>query len=317
MDFSTSEQHKDASQWAPAHEADPGSGAARGDQTASVEPAALGPGTTDGSQLSAVFGHLTDPAATPHGAAPAGPTQDEQHLPQKPSVLPAQLGAPLATEAKPKAPTAAPKVTSNTEVSQAISDAPYGWTAAYSFQKRSDGSLQVIIKAKISADDGITPKQIAKVKSQTQSAFQKYWNNKFTLTDAAGTKHPLGISLQFVDSAEHLHVSLHAGEGRDNLSNWYVDSIANDRAHELGHQLGMKDEYVDAGATDRATATAPGVFTDHSIMGNYYEEGAAKAHVHLRHGNVLAGAISAATGEQYTASLNTPAKKKPKAAPPH
>lgn len=46
------------------------------------------------------------------------------------------------------------------------------------------------------------------------------------------------------------------------------------------------------------------VFTDHSIMGDYYTEGMADASAKPRHGERLASLIGAATDKELTARTN-------------
>jgi hypothetical protein len=70
----------------------------------------------------------------------------------------------------------------------------------------------------------------------------------------------------------------------------------------MGHALGIKDEYVEGRATNRSTATAPGVFHDNSIMGDFYTEGIDTAEAKTRHAAVMAGHIGAATTRTLTAS---------------
>ncbi len=181
-----------------------------------------------------------------------------------------------------------------------VSDGPYGWTSAYDIHI-TDAEVTVTIGAQINPDPGVTPAQVTRVKTVTATEFQRYWDSRFDLKDATGRARPLRVRLDFASAAPHLQIALHAGAGRDDLSNWFVDSQPIDRAHELGHQLGLKDEYVDATAPNRATATSPGVFTDHSIMGNYPTEGVGGADVRQRHGDQIASDISTATGTAFTA----------------
>ena len=79
------------------------------------------------------------------------------------------------------------------------------------------------------------------------------------------------------------------------------DSRSHANAHELSHTLGLNDEYIDTSVPRRRNATAPGVFDDHSLLGNYYTEGVANAEVKLRHGRQLAADISRATRRRFTA----------------
>ncbi len=65
-------------------------------------------------------------------------------------------------------------------------------------------------------------------------------------------------------------MTVHPGEGRSNLTNWHVEDQPVVPAHELGHQVGLRDEYVDPRVPDRATPTSPGVAQDESLMGNFW-----------------------------------------------
>ncbi len=185
-------------------------------------------------------------------------------------------------------------------------DGPYQWTSSYDVDF-DDKALQcnITVKVKLTpADSTVTEDDQKKIKGLAQAQFQKYWDNKFTITDnATKTKYKLRLSLAFVDTGEHVAVTLHPGEGRDNRRNWYVKQVDNiTLAHELGHQLGLKDEYVDSAVPDRADASKPGAHKDNSIMGDYYAEGEGKAEAKQRHGDTIAGDIAGATGRSLGAS---------------
>ncbi|MFC4638684.1 LysM peptidoglycan-binding domain-containing protein [Deinococcus hohokamensis] len=196
-----------------------------------------------------------------------------------------------------------PKPAKSYELSQAISDKPYGWTAAFTVQ-HTPSAYKVLIKAKVNPAGKVTANQLKKVQERTSLEFARYWDARFLLKDAKGNSTPLNVTLKFVTEKPHLTIALNPGDGRDNLTTWYVESAPQDRAHELGHQLGMKDEYLDAAAPNRDHPQDPGVKTDHSLMGNYYEEGEGRADVKLRHGRVLATAISSVTGRKLTAQMS-------------
>ena len=51
--------------------------------------------------------------------------------------------------------------------------------------------------------------------------------------------------VKFVDSGQHLTVSLHKGKGADNRQNWYIGSPDYTHVHEVSHQMGLLDEYAD------------------------------------------------------------------------
>lgn len=101
-------------------------------------------------------------------------------------------------------------------------------------------------------------------------------------------------------SGADLNIKLYKGSGTNTLSKWYVDSLEGiTRAHELGHALGLKDEYVSSKAENRQTRLSPGVYEDNSLMGDYKTEGVEKAEVKIRHGDVLADDISKVTGRSF------------------
>lgn len=210
----------------------------------------------------------------------------------------APTGGTAGPQAAPSAAAPQPQL-AMTQTHQ-VSDGPYGWTSAYDVVM-TDTEVIVTIGAQVNPDVGVPPAQVTRIKTVTALEFQRYWDSRFNMRDAGGRSRPLRVRLDFAAAAPQLQIALHAGAGRDNLSNWFVDSQPIDRAHELGHQLGLKDEYEDPAAPNRATPTSPGVQTDHSIMGNYPVEGVGGADVRQRHGDEIASDISAATGTLLTA----------------
>ena len=163
------------------------------------------------------------------------------------------------------------------------------------------------IRARIVPDGNVTAAQTAQVKSDTAAAFERFWDGKFILDDTK-TKERffLRVRVVYVNSGGHVRIRLRAGSGRDNRRLWFVDSIPIDRAHELSHQLGLLDEYIDPEVPRRRNAAARGVFQDHSLLGDYYTEGIANAEVKLRHGEQLATAIGRASKRKLKASLSGP-----------
>jgi hypothetical protein len=155
-------------------------------------------------------------------------------------------------------PKPAPSPPAPTQVSTEISDPPYGWWAKYEVTFVG-AECRLNVKVRLVAGAGVSAADVTRVQAQTSEAFTRIWDRRFVITDTTAHKHhALRVGVTFVTSGEHLAVNLHAGSGHANLSNWYVDGAANSRAHELGHQLGLKDEYISATAPSRATPTSPG-----------------------------------------------------------
>lgn len=192
-----------------------------------------------------------------------------------------------------------------TQVSNRISDSPYGWWAKYEVSFVGT-ECRLNVKVRLVPDAGVSAADVARIQTQTTEAVTRMWDRRFIITDTSTHKHhALRVSITYVASGEHLAVNLHAGSGGADLTNWFVNGAANSRAHEIGHQLGLKDEYIDARAPSRATATSPGVFTDHSIMGAHYREGPALAEGKARHAHTIGGHIAGATGMTLTGTRPT------------
>jgi hypothetical protein len=197
----------------------------------------------------------------------------------------------------------APPAPAPTQVSNAISDPPYGWTSKYQVIF-TDTEIQLKVKVKLDLQSGVSKQDGKTVGTRASASFASYYDDKFVFTDTGNSKKfTLRCSAEFVDSGEHEVVKLFAGGDANTGGNrvkWYVGWADMDYAHELGHHLGLKDEYVDATAPARATGTSPGVQTDNSLMGNYLTEGSAKAEVKLRHAQTIAGAVGGASGHSFT-----------------
>lgn len=198
---------------------------------------------------------------------------------------------------------ARPTQISATRVAVKKTDGPYGWMAKYAVRFTAD-ECHLHIKVKLVPAGKISQAEIQRVKAQTKIDFLRLFDNQFKLTDRQTQKvFSLRVNLHFVSSDEHLAVTLHPGDGRSNLKNWYVAAAGTRCAHELGHQMGLKDEYIDARVPNRSDAKAPGVFKDNSIMGGFRSEGMTKARAKLRHGRVIAQDIGAKTGHTFTTSM--------------
>lgn len=166
------------------------------------------------------------------------------------------------------------------EVNDTIKDGPYEWTSAYDVAfDESAKECNIAVRVKLTPEDTtVTAEDVKKIKDFAEAQFEKYWDNKFTITDkTTNTKYKLRVSLAFVDAKQHVAVTLHAGQGRDDSENWYVDQIDNiTLAHELGHQLGLKDEDVDSSVPGRADDAKAGVKIAVGI------EGFRTGRIHLR-----------------------------------
>ena len=178
------------------------------------------------------------------------------------------------------------------------------WDASFDVSFDEDAStptMWLTIKVKLNPDAGITDDDLTHFRIAVRSRFSLMWDSKFIfhehrtiLSDRDWLVRP---EVKFVDSDQHLTVSLHKGKGADNRQNWYYDSPDYTHVHEVSHQMGLLDEYADVSVPNRK------VYDDHSIMGDYYKEGMTEATAKARHGERLASIIGAAVDKKLTSKL--------------
>jgi hypothetical protein len=168
--------------------------------------------------------------------------------------------------------------------------------------------IVVTMKVRLIADANVTADDAAAVQAAAENAFLAMWDRRFIFTDASRNEQLfLRVRVQWLTSGGHNSVQLHAGQGRMNSGSWYTGATARPirYAHELSHLMGLLDEYQDPTAVNRQTATSPGVHEDHSVMGDYPNQGYATAEVRLRHGQSVADRVGPALRpvRNFTASF--------------
>lgn len=171
--------------------------------------------------------------------------------------------------------------------------------------------LETIIvtqKVRLIPDHNVTPAEVTAVQSAAATAFLSMWDNRFIFTDASRNEQLfLHVRVQWVTSGAHNSVRLRKGQGRMNAGRWVTGATARPirYAHELSHLMGLLDEYQDATAVNRRRATSPGVHEDHSLLGDYPNEGYDTAEVKLRHGQKVADRVGPALRPRrhFTASF--------------
>lgn len=189
------------------------------------------------------------------------------------------------------------------EVSFCIDDGPYSWEAAFSWETLEFAS-QLTIRVHIQADATINNRHILAIQKASQREFQRYFDQKFLFQSEGSKPLPVMARLLFTKHQPHLCTTLHLGKGATELTNWYVGEPHIHLAHELGHQLGLLDEYQDIYAPARNDVMSAGVFRDHSLMGNYHIEDWKKADIKLRHGKRIAHLISQENNTTYEVLMN-------------
>lgn len=175
--------------------------------------------------------------------------------------------------------------------------------------------IEVVLTQKVRLVPGrnVTAEEVTAVKAAAEAAFVSMWDERFIFTDASRNEQLfLRVRVQWVSSGQHNSVRLLKGQGRMDSGKWVTGAVTRPirYAHELSHLMGLLDEYQDATAVNRRTATSSGVHADHSLLGDYPNEGYDTAEVKLRHGQKVADRVGRALRprRRFTASFTGPAQ---------
>ncbi|MDX2710065.1 hypothetical protein PV350_45880, partial [Streptomyces sp. PA03-6a] len=113
------------------------------------------------------------------------------------------------------------------------------------------------------AGEGLSPAQVDALWDRALSGVERVFNRPGEVMRDGSVLH---VTLERVAgnaSDAHLNVNVGGSRGAMNQHQWRVDATEQDLAHELGHQLGLRDEYRDTTAGHRPEV-------DGSLMGNYH-----------------------------------------------
>lgn len=128
---------------------------------------------------------------------------------------------------------------------------PFSWD--YSYTRSFDGKkLEKDIQIDFSFDAGLnyTAAQKAAYIKAAKDGVSSVWDNKFAVKDGnTGQVIPIFVAVT-TDGPFNQKVQVHAGPGRSDMLNWYTGDSASVNAHEVGHMMGLFDEYI-GGAVDK------------------------------------------------------------------
>ncbi|MEV0148069.1 MULTISPECIES: hypothetical protein [unclassified Nonomuraea] len=118
---------------------------------------------------------------------------------------------------------------------------------------------EIEVKVRWVADTGVTHADVLQLQASAMDGVELYFNHQHRLPDG----NQLHVRLTFERATDAKAgaddvVTFRRGAGRANQNTWYVGDAPHVQAHELGHHLGLMDEYHDARYAERRTLTSDG-----------------------------------------------------------
>ncbi|MDO3640094.1 hypothetical protein, partial [Mycolicibacterium arseniciresistens] len=145
------------------------------------------------------------------------------------------------------------------EVSFAVSECAFGWTAAY----RQSGT-HVTVRIQLNPDTGITAATMNTLRTNWRNGILAAWGDRFDCRAPNGGRQRLTFDVQWVASNAHHVVRVRPGPDRSNMTLWDTSDTGNVAAHEFGHMLGHPDEYADAACPSRNPVSTGTVMDDNT-----------------------------------------------------
>jgi hypothetical protein len=119
---------------------------------------------------------------------------------------------------------------------------PYGWN--YSYTRSFDGtSFTKDIEIKFQFDTNVTVDQGTYIANAIANV-ASIWDNKFEIKDDSNGKlFPINVVIT-TNGPFNQTVQVHANQNREDMLNWGQNSTAATMGHEVGHMMGLYDEYI-------------------------------------------------------------------------
>jgi hypothetical protein len=147
------------------------------------------------------------------------------------------------------------------EVSFAVNECIYGWTAAF-----AQHGTRITVRIRLVPDAGITAETMATLRNTWQRGIEDKWSNRFGCCDTPGCdcRCALTFGVEWVDSNEHHAVRVRVGPNRSDMGNWDTLDTGDVASHEFGHMLGYPDEYSSSTCPSRSPVNTGTVMDDNT-----------------------------------------------------
>ncbi|NUW40953.1 WXG100-like domain-containing protein [Nonomuraea rhodomycinica] len=128
---------------------------------------------------------------------------------------------------------------------------------------------EIAVKVRWVADAGVTHADVLRLQASAMDGVDLYFNHQHRLSD--GSQLHVRLTFERADNARAGAddvVTFRAGDGRANQNTWYLGDPPHIHAHELGHHLGLVDEYHEVRIGERRTLTSGARGFAANLMGN-------------------------------------------------
>ena len=136
----------------------------------------------------------------------------------------------------------------------------------FSYTRRFDGThivedvqIGFLFEPTLKFDAG----EEAAYRAAVERNIERIWNNQFVVVDTANNAtFPALVDVITTGPAFDQLVTVRAGAGRANVTEWFLEDTAAENAHEFGHMLGLYDEYPGG-----AVRSPGSILSDTGLMG--------------------------------------------------